>query len=192
MIELGADGMQKSDEKDKSSFSPTNVMRGLALMMVPMTMMFPTSLFIHFTVNSLASVVQSLLLRNKQVKNALGIPEIIPPSPEEQRAASIVTAQSKGFSQSPFIKLHEENKQRIKEAQEQQQKIQQEKKKKMSDSDNHDSNIFSSSSSSSSSSKFSRFVSNAADLEKIEMLEKERDKLQQKIDEAKRGGGFGV
>jgi membrane protein insertase Oxa1/YidC/SpoIIIJ len=57
-----------------------NVMRGIAVVMIPMTLDMPQAVFMYWSANSSFSVVQMLTLKNKALKKWLDIPD---PPPED-------------------------------------------------------------------------------------------------------------
>ena len=64
-----------------------NVFRGLSVIMVPLTMNFPASLFCYWVTNNLFSLNQTLLLKVPAVKKAFGIwdpPKPVPGSPPQK------------------------------------------------------------------------------------------------------------
>ncbi len=70
MIELGADGMAGNDQ---AKFKW--VMRGLAVLMTPITMTMPTGVFVYWTTNNALSVSQATFLKIPAIKKALGMPD---------------------------------------------------------------------------------------------------------------------
>jgi YidC/Oxa1 family membrane protein insertase len=72
MIEVGAEGM---DESQRGMFK--NVMRGLAVIMIPLTASMPQGLFVYWAANNTLSMVQAVTLKTQMVKDALGI-KVIP------------------------------------------------------------------------------------------------------------------
>jgi YidC/Oxa1 family membrane protein insertase len=104
MIEVGADGM---DSSMKSTFK--NIMRGLGVVMVPLTMSMPQvhpphivelsptmaiivscdclvqGLFVYWCTNNTLSLAQTMLLKSAAMKNALGLKD--PPKPTESESA---------------------------------------------------------------------------------------------------------
>ncbi|CAN0068098.1 unnamed protein product [Ectocarpus fasciculatus] len=71
MVEVGADGM---DQANKGMFK--NVMRGLAVMMVPMTASMPQGLFVYWAANNVLSLAQSSVVKTQWMKNTLGLKEL--------------------------------------------------------------------------------------------------------------------
>ncbi|KAJ1455694.1 60Kd inner membrane protein-domain-containing protein [Pelagophyceae sp. CCMP2097] len=80
MIELGADGMAAQGKSQQQMFKW--VMRGLAVVMVPMTYSFPASVFCYWLTANSFSLAQTLMLNKVPgVREALGIPKL-PPAPK--------------------------------------------------------------------------------------------------------------
>jgi len=75
MIELNAaDGMQGQPEKMRSRFK--NIMRGVAVLIVPFTIDLPAAVFMYWSASNLISLVQSSLLKRPSIKKAFGIPTL--------------------------------------------------------------------------------------------------------------------
>ena len=75
MIELNAaDGMQGQPEKMRSRFK--NIMRGVAVLIVPFTIDLPAAVFMYWSASNLVSLVQSSLLKRPSIKKAFGIPTL--------------------------------------------------------------------------------------------------------------------
>ncbi|KAJ1429851.1 cytochrome oxidase biogenesis family, partial [Ochromonadaceae sp. CCMP2298] len=70
MIELGSDGVQVSQQ---GTFKWA--MRGLGVAMVPLTMSMPQGLFIYWSTNNSISVIQTVLLKQKALREFFDIPE---------------------------------------------------------------------------------------------------------------------
>ena len=68
MVELGADGM---DPQQGNMMK--NVMRGLAVCMIPFSMNIPQGVFMYWCTNNTWSLAQSAVLKNKSIKSSLGI-----------------------------------------------------------------------------------------------------------------------
>ncbi|GMI30019.1 hypothetical protein TeGR_g7217, partial [Tetraparma gracilis] len=68
MVEMGADGMDPQQSKIMK-----NVMRGLALVMIPFSTQIPQGVFAYWCTNNTWSVLQTAVLKNKPIKKALGI-----------------------------------------------------------------------------------------------------------------------
>ena len=79
MIEMGADGMQTSQQETFKW-----AMRGLGVAMAPMTMSIPQAVFIYWTTNNCFSLVQTVIMKQEAVRTYLDIPK--PPAPEDQPA----------------------------------------------------------------------------------------------------------
>jgi YidC/Oxa1 family membrane protein insertase len=77
MTEVGKDQMMASDPVRGQTM--VNVFRALAVAMVPLTMNFNSAVFVYWTTNNSFSLFQSILLKQKFVKNAFGIWD--PPKP---------------------------------------------------------------------------------------------------------------
>ena len=74
MIEVGADGMQTAGgDGDAKKKMFKNVFRGLGVLMVPMTMHFPQSVFMYWVTNNFFSLGQTIMLKPEPVKNYFGI-----------------------------------------------------------------------------------------------------------------------
>ena len=71
MTEMGKEQMMASDPARGRTM--VNVFRGLAVIMVPITMNFNTGVFVYWTVNNTFSFVQAALLKQPAVKKAFGI-----------------------------------------------------------------------------------------------------------------------
>jgi len=76
MIELGSDGVQMQQQQ---TFK--NVMRGVGLLMVPLTASMPQGLFVYWSANNVISIAQTLLLKNEAVRKFFDIPKL--PKPED-------------------------------------------------------------------------------------------------------------
>jgi YidC/Oxa1 family membrane protein insertase len=70
MIELGSDGVQVSQQ---GTFKWA--MRGLGVAMVPLTMSMPQGLFVYWSTNNSLSVIQTVLLKQKALREFFDIPE---------------------------------------------------------------------------------------------------------------------
>jgi len=70
MIEMGADGIQTQDQ---TQFK--NIMRILAVAMVPLTMHMPTGVFVYWSCNNTFSILQTALLKSDALRKRLDIPE---------------------------------------------------------------------------------------------------------------------
>jgi membrane protein insertase Oxa1/YidC/SpoIIIJ len=70
MVELGADGIEM---EQKTMFK--NVMRAMAVFMVPMTASMPAGLFVYWSASNTFSVVQTAVLKSKVMKKILKLPE---------------------------------------------------------------------------------------------------------------------
>jgi len=74
MIEVGADGMNASANKDQAK-TMKNVMRGMGVLMVPFTYHFPASVFCYWVSANAFSLGQTVLLNKVPgVREALGVP----------------------------------------------------------------------------------------------------------------------
>lgn len=76
MIELGGDGVQMQQQQ---TFK--NVMRGIAVLMVPLTATMPQGLFVYWSANNMISIIQTLTLKNESVRKFFDIPKL--PKPED-------------------------------------------------------------------------------------------------------------
>jgi YidC/Oxa1 family membrane protein insertase len=90
MIELGSDGVQM-EQKQAETFKM--VMRGLAVIMVPLTLSMNQGLFVYWCTNNSLSIIQGLALKNPKVKKFLNIPEIPKEGPDLKVVNPIVRAQ---------------------------------------------------------------------------------------------------
>jgi len=73
MIELNAaDGMEGQTDKMRSRFK--NIMRGVAVLIVPFTVDLPAGVFMYWTASNMVSLVQSSVLKIPSVKRTFGIP----------------------------------------------------------------------------------------------------------------------
>jgi len=77
MIEIGADGMQQSDQM--AMFK--NVMRGMAVVMIPMTYQMPCAVFCYWSTANSFSLFQTLLLKVPGAREYLDVPLPPPPPP---------------------------------------------------------------------------------------------------------------
>jgi len=68
MIEMGADGMDP-----KQGAMMKNVMRGLAVCMVPFSMQIPQGVFMYWCTNNSWSLAQTAVLKAPGIKKAMGI-----------------------------------------------------------------------------------------------------------------------
>ena len=75
-IELGAaDGMQGTAPEMINRMK--TVMRALAVIFVPITASFPSSLFCYWITSSCFSLVQSTLMKHSDVRRLLKLPEVV-------------------------------------------------------------------------------------------------------------------
>lgn len=75
MIELNAaDGMEGQTDKMRSRFK--NIMRGVAVLIVPFTVDLPAGVFMYWTASNMVSLVQSTVLKIPSVKKTFGIPNL--------------------------------------------------------------------------------------------------------------------
>jgi YidC/Oxa1 family membrane protein insertase len=73
MVELNAaDGMEGQTDKMRSRFK--NIMRGVAVLIVPFTVDLPAGVFMYWTASNMVSLVQSSVLKIPSVKRKFGIP----------------------------------------------------------------------------------------------------------------------
>lgn len=73
MVELNAaDGMEGQTDKMRSRFK--NIMRGVAVLIVPFTVDLPAGVFMYWTASNMVSLVQSSVLKLPSVKRTFGIP----------------------------------------------------------------------------------------------------------------------
>lgn len=70
MIEMGADGVQTQDQ---TTFK--NVMRGMAVAMIPLTMSMPSGVFVYWSCNNTFSILQTIILKTNSLRKMLDIPE---------------------------------------------------------------------------------------------------------------------
>jgi len=97
MIELGADGMQTNSQTTMMK----NVMRGMAVAMVPITYNMPAAVFCYWTTANMFSVSQTLVLKIPGVREALDVPLPLKPPP----TASASLPEHLDFSKSPIKTL---------------------------------------------------------------------------------------
>tara|TARA_B100000795_G_C22746408_1_gene417432 strand:- start:166 stop:1311 length:1146 start_codon:yes stop_codon:yes gene_type:complete len=95
VIELGGEAGQGQGGNEGQRKIMKNVMRGLAVAMVPITMSMPASVFMYWVTSNLFSGVQTAAFQIPAVKNVLGIPTIVP-------QASVPNIQSVKTSPSNF------------------------------------------------------------------------------------------
>ena len=75
-IEVGAaDGMQGADPAMVQRMK--NIMRFMALIFIPITASFPSSLFCYWITSSGFSLVQSTIIKNPLVREMLRIPQVV-------------------------------------------------------------------------------------------------------------------
>jgi YidC/Oxa1 family membrane protein insertase len=73
MVELNAaDGMEGQTDKMRKRFK--NIMRGVAVLIVPFTLDLPAATFMYWSASNLVSLVQSSVLKVPAIKRAVGIP----------------------------------------------------------------------------------------------------------------------
>jgi len=69
MVQIGADGMPKPQPHEANNlFTPINLMRGLAVAMVPMTMMLPSGLFVYWSGKKHPSLHTSYILSHSHTR----------------------------------------------------------------------------------------------------------------------------
>lgn len=73
MIEVGSDGVQM-EQQQAGTFK--TVMRGLAVVMVPITLSMNQGLFVYWCTNNSLSIIQALIFKNPKIKKYLDIPEV--------------------------------------------------------------------------------------------------------------------
>jgi YidC/Oxa1 family membrane protein insertase len=102
-IEAGAaDGMEGQPDKLKSRMK--NVMRGVAVVIVPFTLNLPAAVFMYWTASNLFSLAQTLVLKVPSVKKVLGLPDLKKAAAGAGAAAAAAAAAGKPvptFSQKP-------------------------------------------------------------------------------------------
>ena len=86
-IELGGEAGQQQPEGQAKTMK--NVMRCMAVGMVPLTMSMPASVFMYWITSNAFSCLQTAAFKFPAVKNALGIPIVVPAA-----AAAVPTATS--------------------------------------------------------------------------------------------------
>ena len=75
-IEVGAaDGMQGTDPAMAQRMK--NIMRFLAIIFIPLTASFPSSLFCYWITSSCFSLVQSTIIKNPIIRDMLRIPRAV-------------------------------------------------------------------------------------------------------------------
>ena len=73
MVELNAaDGMEGQTDKMRKRFK--NIMRGVAVLIVPFTVDLPAAVFMYWSASNMVSLVQSSVLKVPGIKRAVGIP----------------------------------------------------------------------------------------------------------------------
>ncbi|KAH3685266.1 hypothetical protein WICPIJ_003740 [Wickerhamomyces pijperi] len=82
--------MRLGGETGAQQFSPTmkKVFTVLPLISIPATMSFSSGVVLYFFVNSLFSIFQSFILKNKAFRNYMGLADIVPPAPLDPAKAS--------------------------------------------------------------------------------------------------------
>lgn len=94
-VEVGAaDGMEGQPDKMKSKMK--NIMRVVALIIVPFSGNMPASVFMYWTASNAFSLLQTSVLKIPGVKQALGLPKTAPGSPGAEPGKPVET-----FSQKP-------------------------------------------------------------------------------------------
>ncbi|BBN11692.1 YidC/Oxa1 family membrane protein insertase [Marchantia polymorpha subsp. ruderalis] len=92
-VELGAtDGMQGQPMLGKMKMA----LRGLAVLLVPLTASFPKALFCYWLTANVCSIVQAAIFKQPGVKGSLGIPDVSHMAKPEGPIAPVMT-----FSQPP-------------------------------------------------------------------------------------------
>jgi len=81
MVQLGDPG-QLGAKLDVTQEMMRNVMRGAALFMIPATMSFENGVFVYWISTNLLSIAQTMLLRDPQIREMVGMPP--PPTPDPQ------------------------------------------------------------------------------------------------------------
>ena len=77
MVELNAaDGMEGQTDKMRKRFK--NIMRGVAVLIVPFTLDLPAAVFMYWSASNMVSLVQSSVLKVPAVKRMVGIPVLGP------------------------------------------------------------------------------------------------------------------
>lgn len=84
MVEVGADGMAAQSPGQQQMFR--NVMRGLAVAMVPMTYTFPSGVFCYWvSANSFSLLQTTVLNKVPGAREALGVPRAPPPKSKARK-----------------------------------------------------------------------------------------------------------
>ena len=87
MVELNAaDGMEGQTDKMRKRFK--NIMRGVAVLIVPFTLDMPAAVFMYWSASNMVSLVQSSVLKVPAVKRMVGIPVL---APKKGSGASVAT-----------------------------------------------------------------------------------------------------
>ena len=74
-VELGAaDGMQGQAESTMRTMK--NVMRALSVLIVPLTVNLPASVFMYWSASNMFSLTQTLLLKHPRIRKVLGVPDL--------------------------------------------------------------------------------------------------------------------
>lgn len=95
MTEVGKEQMMASDPARGRIF--VNVFRGLAVIMVPLTMNFNSATFVYWSVNNTWSFLQALVLKQPSVRKAFGIWD--PPKPVPGQEAGNIFDELKKLTQ---------------------------------------------------------------------------------------------
>ncbi|CAN8251932.1 unnamed protein product [Cochlearia groenlandica] len=72
-----------------------NVLRGFALLTVPMTMNFPQAIFCYWITSNLFSLMYGRVIKRPQVKKLLRIPDLPPPTPGQEPSFDLFSALKK-------------------------------------------------------------------------------------------------
>lgn len=106
MIELNAaDGMEGQTDTMRSRFK--NIMRGVAVLIVPFTVNLPAGVFMYWTASNMVSLVQSSVLKIPAVKKTFGIPvlqkatDALPKQQAQPVVPSSTAAAPPTFAQKP-------------------------------------------------------------------------------------------
>ena len=72
LLKSVVDGMQQNTNSTQLKW----VMRGLSVVMVPMTMNIPEGVFVYWSASNLISIAQAYMFKNEKIRALLMIPKI--------------------------------------------------------------------------------------------------------------------
>lgn len=85
VVEAGGEAGQQQDGEQAKRMK--NVMRGMSLVMIPLTMAQPCSVFVYWITTNLFSMTQTLTLKIPAVKSLFGISSLVPEQSAAQTSA---------------------------------------------------------------------------------------------------------